>query len=133
MLDIVPGLLNYPHFKKFLFLFLFSLGDFHYSFFQLADPFLCILKSTLDSFKCIYLFQLLYSSASFGSFFNFFNSLLKFSLCSSVLLLSLLSIFKITTLNYLSVGCLFPLHLALLLGIYLVFSFGTYSSVPSFC
>lgn len=74
----------------------------------------------------------MYSLCLFGSLY-FINSLLTFPPCSSILLPSSLSMFMIITLNFYWVDCLSPLHLVLLLGFYLVLSFGISSSVTSFC
>ena len=60
-------------------------------------------------------------------------SLLKFSLCSSVLLLSSLSIFITVTLNSLSSRFLISISLRCFLKLSPVPLFGTYSFVSSFC
>ena len=68
-------------------------------------------------------------------FFKYFLTLLKissFSLCSSSLLLSSLTTFIIIDINTSLVDHLSPLPLVVL-GFYLVPSFGIYSSVTSFC
>ena len=48
-LDVVLGSLKWSSFIYYL-VFLFSFSDFHYSVFQLTDPFLCIILSTVDAF-----------------------------------------------------------------------------------
>ena len=50
------------------FFFLFSFSDFHYSVFQLIEPFLCIISPTTEVY---FSFHLLYSSALFGSPIDF--------------------------------------------------------------
>ena len=98
MLDVVPEVpLNYPHFKNVFFLFccsgwvvstiLSSRSLIHSS----VLPNLLLIPSNFHFSYCI--LQL---------FFIFSNSLLKFSLCSSVLLLSLVSILMTIALNSLS-------------------------------
>ena len=89
----------------------------------LLNPFKVLFISVIELFISIWFF------------FVFPNFLLKtsnFSLCSFNRLLSSLNIFTITTLNS-SLGCLSPLPLVLLLGFYLVPSFGIYFCVVSFC
>ena len=78
-----------------------------------------------------FLFHLSYSLAV--SSFIFSNSLLKFSLCSPILLPSSLSIFMTIALNSLLGRLLFPLCLFLFMRFCLVLLFGTYSSFSSFC
>ena len=83
------------------------------------------------SFLLVYLFQFLYFSTLFGSIH--FLTLLKtsnFSFGAPIFLLSSLIISTIITLNPF-LGSL--LHLVLLLGFYLVPSFGTYLSATFFC
>lgn len=74
---------------------LFRLGGFHYPVFQTAALF-CIFWSAVDSLKGV--FHLSYSILQLPVFF-LFSPLLRFSLCSSILLLSSESIFMIITLN----------------------------------
>ena len=62
-----------------------------------TDLFFIMFNLILNT-SCVYLFQLLFSSALFASSL-YFLTLLIFLLCSSILILSLLSIFMIITLN----------------------------------
>ena len=59
--------------------FLFSFSDFHYSVFQLHDPYFCVISPTVEVYI---LFHLLYSSSLFGSpldslFFGLFKLFLN--------------------------------------------------------
>ena len=78
-----------------------------------------------------FLFQVLNSSALTGSSFIFSSSLLKFSLCSPILLPSSVSILFTIALNCLS-GKLFICFIRFFSGVFSC-SFETYSSFFSFC
>ena len=80
MLDVVPEVLNFPHF--FSLFFLFSGNDFHYSVFQLTYLFFCFCFSLL----------LTPSSVFFISFIVFFNSIWLLLTFPNVLLTSNLSL-----------------------------------------
>ena len=78
------GLLSYYHYKKDFF-FLFSLGEFHFSFSLWSTSLhhlsiLQLIPSTVFSTSVIIFFS------SLWFFFMFSNSLLKFLLCLSILL-----------------------------------------------
>lgn len=79
---------------------LLSLGHFHYPDFQFTNLFLCVIYSTTDSFYCIFYLSCCILQFSFV-FLIFSNSFLILSLCSSILLLSSVSIFMNITLSYL--------------------------------
>ena len=76
--------------------------------------------------------QLLYSSVLMDSFLLYANSLLKFSLFSSILLQSSKHLYD-DYLKYFIRQIAYLFHLALFLRVSLVFSFETYSSVSSYC
>ena len=76
--------------------------------------------------------QLLYSSVLMDSFLLYSNSLLKFSLFSSILLQSSKHLYD-DYLKYFIRQIAYLFHLALFLRVSLVFSFETYSSVSSYC
>ena len=110
--------------QKRFFFFLFSLDEFHYSFSLLIHFSASSVYSTIDSFYCtFYCSNCIFSLCVVLLYvFSVFNSLLKFSLCLSILLLSLLRIFMIITLNHLS---------SRLIPSVLVSSFSEVLSVPS--
>ena len=102
---------------------------FHYSVFQITDlHFLFCNWVPLNNFS----FQLLYSSVLMDSFLLYSNSLLKFSLFSSILLQSSKHLYD-DYLKYFIRQIAYLFHLALFLRVSLVFSFETYSSVSSYC
>lgn len=76
----------------------FTIGDIFYSVFQLADLFLCISQSTVNSFQCF--FPSLTVFICFIVFYITHIFVKNFSLCTSSLLRSLI-IFIITTPNFL--------------------------------
>lgn len=112
--------------KSFFFLFWFKLSDCHYSVFQLADPFLCIMKSVLSFFFISVI--VFFTSAYF--FFLFCMFLLNVLPCSPILHPSSLSIFMIITMNILSDGLLMSTVFSLS-GFCLVPLFGIFLS-PNF-
>ena len=78
------GLLNYPHFLKFFFLFLFSLGDLHYSFSLLTCS--SVSSNLLLIPSSVFFISVIAFLSSVLFYFIFSNSLLNFSQCSSILL-----------------------------------------------
>lgn len=78
------------------FLFPFCSGDFHYPVFQITDPLYCTSDLLLIPSRVFFLSVIVFFSSNW---FSFAFSLLRFSLCSSILLNSV-SIFMTITLNY---------------------------------
>ena len=64
------GLLS-SYFFSFFF-FLFSINDCHYSVFQLTNPFLCIIQSTVSSFQCIFHFSFVFLISGCSFIFSLF-------------------------------------------------------------
>ena len=124
--------LNLSSFLFVLFFFILSHGsDFHYSMYlQLticsSASFLLLLIPSSEFFHSSYCSFLFFISSS---------SLLKISCiflgCVSIIFLRFWTIFLLWILFQLD--CLSPLHLVVLLGLYLVLSSGTYFSFVSFC
>ena len=112
---------------------MFTFSDFQYSVFQLADSFLCVIYSTIDSFSRIFHF-----SCCILHFYSI--DFFVFSFCSRLLTSRYVHLFfswvlwsSLWSLPWAlsKVNCLTPLHLVLL-GFLHVSSFGTYSSATSF-
>ena len=120
--------LNYLHLFSFFYLFAL-LGELHCLLFKSIDPFFCFICwiSVVYFLNSITVF--LNSVTSIWYFLIFSISLLKFSLCSSILFPSLVRIFMTSTFNSLSGKVLNSASLRFFMWVYLVLSFGTYSSV----
>ena len=120
--------LNYLHLFSFFYLSAL-LGELHYLVFKSTDPFFCFICWTSVVYFLNSIIMFFNSVTSIWYFFIFSISLLKFSLCSSILFPSLVRIFITITFNSLSGQVLISASLRFFMRVYLILSFGTYSSV----